>query len=249
MPNKIIVFDFDETMGSFGEINIFWNAILEVLNIDKKQKKRILFQILDIYPTIFRPLIDDILQFILKQKIKNKCKEVLIYTNNNGPVEWCNYIIEYLNYKTNKNIKTIDKIIKAFIVNGKLREPNRTSIDKSIVDLIKYTKYSKNLEICFIDDQEHKKMIHDNVYYINIIPYKFNMSFEDMIDIYYNKILTNDIINYEEFKQKILKKTKRYNINNNTACDIDNKDMHIHTVISKQIINYMYDFFNLYVSI
>ena len=239
MSKKIVVFDFDETLGSFRQIFAFWKSINKILKIKNiKEQKIILFELLDLYPKFFRPLIFDILNFVLQNKLNNNCKEVLIYTNNNGPIEWCNYIVEYLNYKTNKKIKVIDKIIKAFIVNGKQREKLRTSSDKSITDLIKYTKYSKDLEICFIDDQEHENMINDNVYYINVLPYNYSMEFNKMAEKYYDEILNNNIISKKSFIDKVIKLNNSYNIK-----DYDNDELIIHPIISKQLLKYLAEFF------
>jgi len=240
MSKKIVVFDFDETLGSFSQLFLFWNYIIKILKIKNiKDQKIILFELLDIFPNFFRPLIINILNFVLQNKINNNCKEVLIYTNNNGPIEWCNYIVEYLNYKTNKKIKVIDKIIKAFIVNGKQREKLRTTTDKSITDLIKYTKYSKDLEICFVDDQEHKNMINDNVYYINVLPYNYSKNINKMADTYYNKVLNNNIITKNNFITKILKLNEYY-----TNKIYNKNELNIHTIISKQLLKYLDDFFN-----
>ena len=240
MSKKIVVFDFDETLGSFSQIYLFWISIINILKIsDKNEQKIILFDLLDIFPKFFRPLIIDILSFVLQNKLNNNCKEVLIYTNNNGPIEWCHYIIEYLNYKTNKKTKVIDKIIKAFIVNGKQREKRRTSTDKSITDLIKYTKYSKKLEICFIDDQEHTDMITDNVYYINILPYTYSLSFNDMATIYYDKMLHHDIIPKNIFINNIIELNKNFIFKEN-----ENDELNIQPIISKQLLKYLDEFFN-----
>jgi len=240
MSKKIVVFDFDETLGSFSQLYLLWISIIKILNIGNNEKKIILFQLLDLFPDFFRPSIIDILKYVLINKKNNNCKEVIIYTNNNGPVEWCNYIIEYLNKKTNKKRNVIDKIIKAFIVDGKKREILRTSTDKSMTDLIKYTKYSKNLKICFIDDQEHKNMINDNVYYINVLPYNFNMSFKKMAEIYYENILNDTIISKSDFVSKVL------NLNSNYVSKIKENDdvLNIQPIISKQILTYLDNFFN-----
>lgn len=240
MSKKIVVFDFDETLGSFSQLYLLWISIIKILNIGNNEKKIILFQLLDLFPDFFRPSIIDILKYVLINKKNNNCKEVIIYTNNNGPVEWCNYIIEYLNKKTNKKRNVIDKIIKAFIVDGKTREILRTSSDKSMKDLIKHTKYSKNLKICFIDDQEHKNMINDNVYYINVLPYNFNMSFKIMAEIYYENILNDTIISKSDFVSKVL------NLNSNYVSKIKENDdvLNIQPIISKQILTYLDNFFN-----
>ena len=65
------------------------------------------------------------------------------------------------------NSKLFEQIIAAFKINGKIVEINRTTHEKCIDDFFRCTKLSCDIEICFIDDLHHPKMIHDNVYYIH----------------------------------------------------------------------------------
>lgn len=110
--SKIVVFDLDETMGYFMELGMFWESLKAY--IKHKQLKHSIDQelfnkVLDLYPEFLRPNIINILNYLKKKKEKNHCHKLLIYTNNQGPVEWANYIMKYFEKKTNYSI--FDKII------------------------------------------------------------------------------------------------------------------------------------------
>ena len=74
----------------------------------------------------------------------------MIYTNNQGPTSWAKNISKYFDHKL--KYKLFDQIIAAFKIRGQKIEPNRTSHDKTIDDLIRCTKLPSDMEICFIDD-------------------------------------------------------------------------------------------------
>jgi hypothetical protein len=149
---KIVVFDLDETLGYFTEFGIFWDSLAHYMKI--KQKPELVQSdfnmILDLFPEFLRPNIINILNYLKTKKQSKCCHKMMIYTNNQGPIEWSNYIISYFENKI--NFKLIDQIVAAFKVNGKRLEICRTSHNKSHNDFIKCTKIPKNAEICFIDD-------------------------------------------------------------------------------------------------
>ena len=61
-PQRIVVFDLDETLGSFLEIGIFWDA-LEHYYGHSLFKER-LFEVLDLFEEFLRPNILNILEFV-----------------------------------------------------------------------------------------------------------------------------------------------------------------------------------------
>ena len=164
---KIVVFDLDETLGYFTEYGIFWDCLNKFL--EKKNKKGLtqgdFNDILDLFPEFIRPNIINILNYLKKKKQSKCCHKMMIYTNNQGPVEWSNNIITYFENKI--KFKLIDQIIAAFKVNGKQVEICRTTHNKTHKDLIKCTKIPAHAEICFIDDSFYPEMANDNIYYIN----------------------------------------------------------------------------------
>lgn len=233
--SKIVVFDLDETLGNFVELGMFCDA-LEELN-KKKLNNEEFFKILDLFSEFLRPNILKILKFLLDKKRKGKCNRIMIYTNNQGPKSWARKISEYFNYKLDVNV--FDQIIAAFKVKGKKVEICRTSHDKSVRDLLKCTKIPPNTQICFLDDQYHPLMEHNNVFYINVKPYIYNIKFKDMAERYYDKIGID--MNKEEFVSSINTYMKDYNFTVTTKNEVEIK---VDEIISKKIIIHLEEFFD-----
>ena len=195
--NYAIVFDMDETLGSFSQLYRFWNLIKIYLNKPELDNSYF-YTIIDLFPLFLRPNILILLDLI--KKITKVCDYVMIYTNNNGPNEWANLIKSYFHHKLQYEL--FDKIIRAFKINGKQIELCRTSYEKSFKDLINCTQLPLNTKVCFLDDQQHNEMNHKNVVYINIQPYHYNVKYEIMASKFYNKFSNifknnvNDFINY-----------------------------------------------------
>jgi len=184
-PYKVCVFDLDETLGYFTEVSIFWDALESFYG--KKLSTNSFFEVLDVFPEFFRPEIFKTLHMINNKKKRNICDESYIYTNNQGPKSWTKMINDYFNYKL--GYKTFNGIIAAYKVQGQLIEPKRTSHEKSVKDLISCTNIPESSEICFIDDLYHPLMDKENVKYIQIKPYKYNLPFTEMATRYYDQVL------------------------------------------------------------
>lgn len=237
---KIVVFDLDETLGYFTQYGIFWDGIQHYLKIKNLSLDLICFNsVLDLYPEFLRPNIINILEYLKNKKKQNECNKIMIYTNNSGPKEWSKQIIDYFDKKI--NCKLFDQIIAAFKVNGKRIEICRTSQNKSHRDLIQCTKIPLDAQICFIDDIYHPEMVHDNVYYINIKPYVYQLPFEIMIERFINSNQCNQIIpNTNEFKKEFMLHINKYNYM------VGNKiedEYVIDAVLGKHIINHLHQFF------
>lgn len=236
-PVKIVVFDLDETLGSFIEVGIFWSALENYFGHDLAKEK--LFEVLDIFTEFLRPNILKILAFVKLQKEQHLCNHVMIYTNNQGPKSWVKMIGDYFNTKLQYEL--FDKIIAAFKVNNKIIEICRTSHNKSVEDLIRCTKIPPNTEICFIDDQYHKLMEQDNVYYINVKSYIFTMPFAEMAERYFEKYLrSSEPEKKNDFIEAIVRNMKKYNfiVHSKSALE-QNADK----VVSKQLMIHLENFF------
>ena len=170
---KVVVFDFDETLGSFQEISVFYNILCRYLRPNAATRQAILFSLLDACPEYLRPDIVSILSYLKEKHQNGECHKVLIYTNNQGPVEWCEMIKNYLHMKLKYTL--IERIVGAFKVNGRVVEIRRTSNEKSTNDLLRCAMLPKNTRICFVDDHHYEKM--NNVYYIKVHPYVHNLTF------------------------------------------------------------------------
>jgi len=235
--NKIIVFDLDETLGIFSEIGMLMDSIEK---IHKKQMSQKDFNtIMDLYPELLRPNIIDILEFIKIKKKTRQCKKVIIFTNNQGPKRWGQMIKSYFEYKI--NYKLFDKLIGAYKIGNIINETERTSHDKSYSDLKTISKINDNYKICFLDDQYHPKMIHNNIYYIYLPKYVYFMAYKKMVERFLQIPLSKKYMNNipkTEYENIILVNMNKYN-KPNIKSIITEKDIYI----SKQVINHLHIFF------
>jgi len=242
---NIVVFDLDETLGYFMEFGMFWDALksylkqanLKQANLNKITIDQSLFNtILNLYPEFLRPNIIEILKYLKKKKEKNHCDKLMIYTNNQGPTEWAKYIMNY--FETKINYKIFDQIIAAFKVQGKRVELCRTTHQKTHSDLIKCTKVPEDTHICFLDDVFYPDMSNENIYYINVKPYVYDLDFNVMINRLLNSgILLGDTTHCKEY---ILNFIKKYNYN---YVDKSPLAQYVDNTISKKILQHLHTFF------
>jgi hypothetical protein len=115
------------------------------------------------------------------------------------------HIAKYFDYKVggssskNDSISLFDKIIAAYMINGKVIEPGRTSQNKTYDDLLRITGISHQAEVCFVDDLNHPGMRHENVLYLNVKPYVKTLSVNEMIRRYLKSPLASTIVDTREF--------------------------------------------------
>ena len=238
---RIVVFDLDETLGYFTQYGIFWDSLSHYLKIKNKNKltQANFDSILDLFPEFLRPNIINILSYLKTKKKTNCCHKMMIYTNNNGSSEWAHHIVAYFENKL--KCKLIDQIIAAFKINGKRVEICRTSPNKSHKDLIKCTKIPSDAEICFIDDNFYPEMAHDNIYYINIQPYYYDLQFKYMLQTFITADVGKDIVNNDPDFEHIMTdhiKTFKYMV-----IEKDNKEYEIDAILGKHIITHLQLFF------
>jgi hypothetical protein len=204
---KYIVFDVDETLGYFSQLGSFIDA-LSFYNKDFSGS--LVFErfneILDLFPEFVRPKMIETLKYIHEKKVNGSCSGVFIYTNNQGPRSWVQHIAKYFDYKVgglernhNEINPLFDKIIAAYMINGKIVEPGRTSQNKTYDDLLRITGISPHSEVCFVDDLNHPEMRHESVLYLNVKPYVKTLSADEMIRRYLKSPLASTIVNTREF--------------------------------------------------
>jgi len=238
---KIVVFDLDETLGYFTQFGILWDSLnnyFQSKNINLSQDD--FNNLLDLYPEVLRPNIITILKYLKSQKNNKCCSKIMIYTNNNGSPSWANHIISYFERKIGG--KLIDQVISAFKISNKRVELCRTTHDKTYNDLLRCSKVTLSTEICFIDDKFFPEMINDNIYYINIKPYYYDLSFEELLTrIREKKILKRFLKEKnDDFEIKLIKQLNLYNYNVLPK----NKDEYtIDKILGKQILFHLKDFF------
>ena len=231
---KIVVFDLDETIGDFSSISIFID-ILEDLNINKLNDE-LFFKLLDLFDNVFRPNIFNIFKYLHRHK---KCKEIMIYTNNNGPKSWTENIAKYIETKINAKIFTT--IIGAYKIAGKVIEDKRTSHNKTKDDLFNYIDVTnKDVKICFIDDLYHQGMNKDDMFYINIKPYKYIYNPREMAEKYFDNFHPN--MERDVFINRILEEMGTYYKYNS---EIHEKNKYIDIIIGKHILQCLKDFLQI----
>jgi len=242
--SKIVVFDLDETLGYFVEFGMFWDSLQKYYksqNINKKDiefDQKLFNQILDLYPEFTRPNIINILNYLKKKKLDQHCHKLMIYTNNQGPPEWAQNIRLYFEDKL--KYKLFDQIIGAFKVNGKHVELCRTTHMKTHKDFISCTKIPESTQICFIDDVFHPGMNNDNIYYIHIKPYSYDLSFDEIVD----RFINSNILPIESpltMKDDIITSMKRYNYTYVEKPELENE---IDNMLSKKILQHLHIFFD-----
>lgn len=223
---KIIVFDLDETLGYFTQFGIFWDCLNEHFN---KLNQTDFNNVLDLYPEFLRPNIIDVLVYLKEKKITNCCNKIMIYTNNQGPKEWCEHIIRYFDNKI--NYKLFDQIIAAFKVNGEKVELCRTTHNKTHTDLIKCTQIPNNAQICFLDDKYHHEMSNEHIYYINVKPYYHDLPFDVMLERFKKSKLYSRKVD-ANFDSIMMDSIKKYHYD----CTIKPLSEHnIDVIVSKQM--------------
>lgn len=258
---KIVVFDLDETLGYFVEFGIFWDCLHKYLiqhydisntEIHDKDYTLELNQqqfnaILNLYPEFLRPNIIPILNYLKQKKHSKCCHQMMVYTNNQGPRKWAHKLVNYFESKI--NYKLFDQIISAFKINGKRVEICRTSHNKSYKDLIRCTKIPLHAEICFLDDNYFPEMTSQNVYYINLKPYVYDLNFEEMIERFMNTKIYTNIMRQENvseerniyFKKSMMEYYDEYNF---MYVEKNKKEYEIDQILGKTIMMHLHTFFN-----
>lgn len=248
---KLVVFDMDETLGYFVEFGIFWKLLYNYLNKNKlvNIEKQILFNnVIELYPEIIRPNILSILYYLKYKVLSKECQGIMIYTNNQESKEWVYLIKTYFETKVRCNL--FNNIICAFKINNEIVDLRRTTHDKTYTDFINCincincTKIDKNIKLCFIDDTYYPNMENENMYYIKIKPYTYNLSFSKILDRFINSNICKKII-YEE--QQFIT-TMNENILNYQFIHVEKlkKDYEIDKIITKKIMLHLQYFFNKY---
>lgn len=238
--SKIVVFDLDETLGYYTELGMFWDVLKEYLTSiksDKMLNQSDFNKILDLYPEFNRPNIINILNYLKQKKKANQCHKLMIYTNNQGPREWAKMLIQYFEDKI--NYKLFDQIIAAFKVQGKQVEIYRTSHLKTHKDLLTCSKIPEDTQICFLDDVYYPGMSHDNVYYINLKPYEYNLKFDVMIKRFIDRGVIADLPT--SCSEILIDAMQQFAY---TYVGKHEKDNTIDKIVSKKVLQHLQTFFN-----
>lgn len=190
---KVVVFDVDETFGHFAQFGLFCAVLDEYYKADISYKH--FNDLVEIFPEIFRPNIIRILDYIRKKKDSGVCSKVMIYTNNQGPDKWVQHIRDYLEMKLREKAAStastastelaivpplFDHIIGGFKSRNdssssssslSQRYPDRTTGEKTVSEFLRCSRLPPDIEICFLDDVLHQRMVDEKVYYIKLQGY------------------------------------------------------------------------------
>lgn len=238
---KVIVFDIDETIGSFFQLMSLWN-ILEELNILLNQD--FFNKLLDLFPEFLRFGIIIIFEFLIHKKQTQQCHKIYIYTNNIYSPEFPIRIKNYFDYKL-KYECFFDKVICAFKINNRIIEPLRTTNHKTYDDFIRCTILPENTNICFIDDTFHEKMKHEKVYYLQSKPYEHGLTYDLIIHRIYNSnifiennlMFDKNIDIIKHLRDRFYLCRKKIHVKNKIDIDID-------ILVTKKLIKHIKQFFD-----
>ncbi len=196
---KVLVFDLDETLGSFTELNILFTTLQVVM-----QDNNILSisNLLDLYPEFFRNNIFQILQYVYKKKKTGECNKVYIYTNNQSRSQTVSNIVEYITKEVVKeDEKLFDQIIYAFKINGRIVQVGRTSHKKTHDDLLRCTLLPKKTAICYLDDVFFDEMKKEQIYYLQPKPYFHGLSSYTILQRLFNSKYASLLNTYKSLIQ------------------------------------------------
>jgi hypothetical protein len=193
---KYLVFDLDETLGSFGDLYILWKGIshlnkMGVITLEDSQYN--FNEVLDIYPEFLRCGIMTILEFLFYKKLSGKCGGVFVYTNNQCEPPWVQLIIKYIETRGGLN-GLFEPPVCAFKINGVVLETKRSAGDKTYQDFIRCTVLPKNAELCFLDNSFFPRMNVEQVFYIQPKSYFHGLGLEEML----SRLLHSGILNSSE---------------------------------------------------
>ena len=172
---KYVVFDLDETIGYFTELSIIWGCLQTIYKVSGQKAFDELCYLFE--KEYFRPGIFSTMNYLYS---KSDTTRVVLYTNNNGSIQWINHIISFLERRS-KAPGLFHRIVPGF--RPRLSGPHdRRTFEKTYAEIMRCANIPKNTKIIFFDDVSHPKMLHKNVTYIHVKPYSHSMRSSTIID-------------------------------------------------------------------
>jgi len=235
---KHVVFDLDETLGSFSDLYILYQCLNDISGNTIENTSLFVKQLLSLYPEFLRYGITTILQLLYHKKKKNMCDGIHIYTNNQCiPDTWTYFIIEFI--EEYYSLPTLfGEVIRSFKIDGKIVDPRRTEQTKSIRDLMNCILIPRKTEICYVDDALHPKMKHRYLYYLQPKPYYHKLTKRAIIDRYLDSefvdstILKDQMYDWYNVKGYVL-----------DSCSKNANDIETDINVSKKIMYHIREFF------
>ena len=242
---RVVVFDLDETLGSFVDLEILWELIIRY-----KNHLSIEFDsILDLYPEFIRYGILSILEYLYTKKTTGECYKVYLYTNNQSTKEWVHMIVRYFNNKISSShspSSLFDQIIYAFKINNVQIELNRTTTKKTHDDFIRCTMLPPTTSICFIDDFMYKDMKKERIYYIKPKAYRHHLSTDEILTRFiYSKfgaLIIHTEATKHAFKTEFIEKCMRFGV---FRSNMNNMHLHLKNdiLVSQKLMYYLKEYF------
>ena len=239
---RVVVFDLDETLWSFVDLEILWELIVRY-----KHHLSIEFDsILDLYPEFIRYGILSILEYLYTKKTTGECYKVYLYTNNQSTKEWVQMIVRYFNNKISSTVPLFDQIIYAFKINNIQIELNRTTNKKTQDDFIRCTLLPPTTSICFIDDFMYKDMKKERIYYIKPKAYRHHLSTDEILTRFiYSKfgaLIIHTEATKHAFKTEFIEKCMRFGV---FRSNMNNMHLHLKNdiLVSQKLMYYLKEYF------
>jgi len=236
--NKVVIFDIDETLGCFTDLEALWNVI-ETENIAFSKlyetKQECFNALLDLYPEFLRYGITSILEYLYYKKTRGDFIGVYIYTNNQVSKQWSKMIKSYLETKNNTP-ELFNQVIHAFKINNRIVEPQRKSNSKTRSDFIRCSVLPSSTEMCFIDNSYYINMYHNKIYYIQPKSFFHGLKTGDII----KRLMDSSILKIENDKLFVSYFLKQNLI---TSVEKSQKEVNEDIFVSRKILYHIQDFF------
>jgi len=235
---KHVVFDLDETLGSFSELYILYQCLNETADDTVLDASFMVKHLLSLYPEFLRCGITIILQLLYHKKKNRLCNGVHIYTNNQCiPDTWTYFILDFIEEHYSMP-GLFGDVIRSFKIDGKIIDNRRTEQSKSIRDLLKCIIIPPHTEICYVDDAMHPKMKHRYLYYLQPPPYYHGLAKREIIERYLN----NSVVTNHEISERMYKwySAKGYVLDGPAKSPLE---LEIDIDVSKKLMYHIREFF------
>ena len=132
---------------------------------------------------------------------------------------------------------------------SKYRDVIRTTFfgrnDKTLNDLIRCSKLPDNTQICFLDDTYYPNMKNDNVYYIKVKPYIYDLSFDTLIQRFAKSDIGKKILKTSDETETFVSFMNSYMLQFQFLyVNKSDEEYEIDKIVSKKIMIHLQTFFN-----
>lgn len=224
MIQKNVVIDFDRTIGYFYQFNMVCKYISSKYP-SRLQCPVALFSSME---QVFRPNIFKVMKMIIYARENRLIDRFILYTKNSND-RLIRMVIDYIRYKL--GILCDQEVFDIVLLCVKRRE-------KSISEVLKKHLHETGTDIveqqiCVMDDKVYEKMIEDNVFYIYCVPYVFEYTKKEVINIVTSVYEDVDITEFGLHLSKYCDTRKYKTLSRKNHCNL-----------SKNILTFLLTFIN-----